>query len=468
MSKINSSRMSSRKLWFGTSAIVGRLSGAIISAFTTRSLHLDTSSGLLNLPAEMLVIIMSHMTRTDLKSLCETCRSLQEIATAELYHTVDLSSHNATSTSKSRETYQMSYPSAHHVPLDFLKREWTSLDHETFQRQRQFINSMAISPAHGKHVRRLHWTILDVNSRTWRWRGSGEDDWDLDARGALYEPEDEPLWTAFKRCTNISHVDICWIRPWREVTLPPPLFPSARSVRLSGCMTRAFVSRVLEPSSQNLEHLALVNLLRWSDGAQSLPQFDHISALNDYLYENNAEEELEPPSRLMLGALDFLIGRSSLTTLCIGTLGDKSRNGDADPRYDELYSSWSRILNDSRCTLQRFCFDQGVEIYGHGRPQRTVHKQREADRLFSKWILPVLLDSPWPLLRRLQLKGVQSLIHEGQFIQLDNAETQLPQIDLEISELLSKTLPEGASISVDAWASREYEQIYYEDMGVPF
>ncbi|KAH7071985.1 hypothetical protein BKA63DRAFT_516747 [Paraphoma chrysanthemicola] len=461
-------RMPFSKLWFDTTAIIGRLSGAISCAITTHSLHLETPSGLINLPTEMLVMIMSLTSRSDLKSLCETCRSLREVATPELYRTIDLSSHNAAFTCKKRETRRVTYPTNYQVPLDFLKREWTALDIEIFQRQKLFIRSMAEIPTHGKHVRRLQWTILDVNSRTWRWRGSGEDDWDADARGDLYEPEDEPLWKLFRGLNNISHVDICWIRPWREVTLPPPLFSTATSIRLSGCMTRAFVFRVLQPSSEHLEHLTLNNLLRWSDGAQPLPQFEHISALNDYLYENNAEEELKPPFRLMLGALDSLIGQSSLTTLCIGTLGDKGRNRDADPRYDELYSSWSRILDGSRCTLQRFCFDQGVESYGHGRPQRTVRRQREADRLFSKWILPVLLDSPWPLLRRLQLKGVQSLIHEDQFIRLGPAETQLPKINLEISDLLSKTLPEGASIAVDAWASREYEKFYYEDMGVPF
>jgi hypothetical protein len=64
----------------------------------------------------------------------------------------------------------------------------------------------------------------------------------------------EPLWRTFQSFVHIISIDLCWLRwdstyhsryiaatdnrrPWREVTLPSLLFPTAKSVRLSGCTT---------------------------------------------------------------------------------------------------------------------------------------------------------------------------------------------------------------------------------------
>jgi hypothetical protein len=119
------------------------------------------------------------------------------------------------------------------VPTDFVAREWISLDYQVFDKQNQFIRTVNEKPAYGKYVRELRWTVLDVNSHTWRWHVADEDDekylWDEEGDCDVYEPEDgelfplsykipstytilEPLWRTFQSFTGVLSVDICWIR----------------------------------------------------------------------------------------------------------------------------------------------------------------------------------------------------------------------------------------------------------------
>jgi hypothetical protein len=62
---------------------------------------------------------------------------------------------------------------------------------------------------------------------------------------------------------------------------------------------------------------------------------------------------------------------------------------------------------------------------------------------FEKWILPVLLDAPWPLIKRLEIRGAEL------------AQDQLGDLLPEDAELIVKKEQEG-----------DYEVINYDDTGL--
>jgi hypothetical protein len=114
----------------------------------------------------------------------------------------------------------------------------------------------------------------------------------------------------------------------------------------------------------------------------------------------------------MNGAVNPLVTHCQLTTLHIGTLG-RSNDGSREPshQYHSLYASWARFLSSTRSSLQTFIFDQDVNPYISTcgtRRKWTTH--REVDVLLSRYILPVLLEAPWPRLKSVKLMGVKELM----------------------------------------------------------
>lgn len=61
---------------------------------------------------------------------------------------------------------------------------------------------------------------------------------------------------------------------------------------------------------------------------------------------------------------------------------------------------------------------------------------------FEKWILPVLLDSLWPLIKRMEIKGAEFMRNK-----------------------LRDLLPEDAELVVEKEKEGDYEVINYDDMG---
>lgn len=53
------------------------------------------------------------------------------------------------------------------VPRDITKRQATKLDKKVFHKQKLFIQTMQRSPELGRHVRELHWTVLDASDQFW-------------------------------------------------------------------------------------------------------------------------------------------------------------------------------------------------------------------------------------------------------------------------------------------------------------
>lgn len=202
------------------------------------------------------------------------------------------------------------------------------------------------------------------------------------------------------------------IRPWRETSRPPVLFPSATSVRLAGMMSRSFASRIIGDPSR-LKHLTFDNLKMF--GHKHPEPSEDLSLLEMI-------EQQDPDSTAIIGAepangiirslkghciaLKFL----RLTLLGAGMLEETWEEGIA------RYSVIADFLQSVRPTLQSLYFEQGT--WDRWRPlseERILHRGRLSspysyqgcpmDEIFARVILRALLEEPWPLLRRVEVRG---------------------------------------------------------------
>jgi hypothetical protein len=147
----------------------------------------------------------------------------------QLYHTIDLSSHNS---NIGCEPWGFIRDSQSLVPADFVARELTELDKTIFERQRMLLKTFAANQTFAKHVKTLRWTVLDTSNLLWGHEIPVDSDVEsepgADEEPTIYAPEDgmilcqtgaqstnvspEPMWDMFRSFTNVSTIDICWIR----------------------------------------------------------------------------------------------------------------------------------------------------------------------------------------------------------------------------------------------------------------
>jgi hypothetical protein len=110
----------------------------------------------------------------------------------------------------------------------------TRLDLATFHRQEAFIRSLSARPDLGRHVRELHWTVMDLSH-------PHEEEWDdiemmdhfekqrvmlqeqvyadaLDKKEfwyftntAAHDARQQSLWQTFGSFVNVSSINICWL-----------------------------------------------------------------------------------------------------------------------------------------------------------------------------------------------------------------------------------------------------------------
>ncbi|PVH91156.1 hypothetical protein DM02DRAFT_482203, partial [Periconia macrospinosa] len=142
------------------------------------------------------------------------------------------------------------------------------------------------------------------------------------------------------------------------------------------------------------------------------PHLTHLRDLAHFMEANAGSFKIASQQRFMLGHLDPLIPHlGNLRRLRIGTVG-LVRNLYADAHDNSVYASWASVLSAVRPTLEEFDFEQGYNRNDHaspGRPRpiprpRSTHRQM--DELFVKNILPVLLEAPWPRMKRMHIRGV--------------------------------------------------------------
>ncbi|KAF2472358.1 uncharacterized protein BDR25DRAFT_13680 [Lindgomyces ingoldianus] len=475
-----------------------------------------------SLSTELLRLIFIHCSIADKASLSQTCRLLHVIIIPEVYRCIDLSTHNL-----DEKCRPMRYLSEYAlVPPDFVEKERPRFEIEMFERQRLFIRTIIERPEYGKNVRKLFWTVMDSHdswgsedfgiywedengepSDEYGYSGGNQDEFEDDEERPMYVPEDEPLWRTFASFTGVVSVDICWIRFWREITPPPPLFPSATSIRLSGCMTRAFAEILLGGGlnaaslKSDLEQLEIHNLLQFSEPVPGYQQSLHLRDLSKHVSSENSGCRRTNGGRPMDGILDILAGRcTSLMSLRITTWGPRESwllDEKMTKIDDQRYFSWGQFLKSVRHTLQYFSFEQGDnnnEFIGDRRGRRPHQQHRPMDQLFVRWILPVLLEGPWPRMKRMEIRGVGRWTESPRHIDTPLSEVEKrnpnaiykirPYVDhlgrqyyeveethiaftVEAKRKLQAVLGDEVYLDIDETASRDYECCEQMKDGIP-
>ncbi|KAH7379494.1 hypothetical protein BKA66DRAFT_442558 [Pyrenochaeta sp. MPI-SDFR-AT-0127] len=112
--------------------------------------------------------------------------------------------------------------------------------------------------------------------------------------------------------------------------------------------------------------------------------------------------------------------------------------GDLYQRHDELYSSWARFLASTRTTVQEFCFNESVnrKQFCASRPL-PITEHWAVGRLFSHWILPILLEVSWPHMKHVELKGVETFILTDHGFKLNHT-NEVGQFGLDVDYVLTK------------------------------
>jgi hypothetical protein len=162
---------------------------------------------MVDLPVEIVAAITSLCPLAEVRSLCQTCHLMNEICvhmllsyfrsilimsqSPQLYHTINLSSHNS---DIGCEPWGYIKKSQSLVCADFVAREWTDLDKRIFQRQGMLLTTFAANQAFAKHVKNLYWTVLDTSNLLWGYEISIDSDVEseagVDEEPMIYAPED--------------------------------------------------------------------------------------------------------------------------------------------------------------------------------------------------------------------------------------------------------------------------------------
>lgn len=355
----------------------------------------------MNFVKELLLEIIRQCDLKDRFNLSQTSHVLHKLCIPLLYKSVDLSTHN-------RKGMVPTGRAPFETLADNPNRTHCKLDVAIFWRQQAFIRTLVDRPEYGKFVNSFTWSLLYTPEMDDDWNAISVDAW-----------SDGVLWKVFQSFTNVMTVDIGFLRHYREIEIPPPLFTSAMSARLLGHVSKRTAEAVLHSiDPMKLLHLALDNLQNFgkmSEG-EDLPWSIRASSPN----RSETPESLDPEERRrgvypgpMRGHLRYLEGRCTvLKSLTLRSVGQDSIQQSQFSTFadEQRYEEWASFLKSVQPSLERLYFEQGV-IQGNDKNYwRPGHKPRQdarpMDARFIRYLLPVILDGPWPNLRHLEIRGV--------------------------------------------------------------
>ena len=114
----------------------------------------------------------------------------------------------------------------------------------------------------------------------------------------------------------------------------------------------------------------------------------------------------------MLGTLDpFTRKCLALTSLTIATVGNAETSQFTSARDKLRYTEWARFISSVRQTFCFFSFKQGYSRNYYHAPRGCRAPRRHLglgpiDAFFNQWLLPIVLESPWPHIKRMKFRSV--------------------------------------------------------------
>jgi len=243
-------------------------------------------------------------------------------------------------------------------------------------------------------------------------------------------------------------------------------------VRLSGWVRRDVVNCFFQEYAHQLKALELHNLFQSDEFDPPYPMFVAVQDMVDYMQKHEEDERTALDNQYMMGLLDSYVGNfTALTSLCVATVGNSFTNVWYNTELgDRQYSEWARFIRSVRNTLQSLSFKQGYNRNDHDsprgiRPPCPHYSYRPMDILFRQWILPVLLEAPWPHVKQMEIRGVGRHV-ESMVSDHTPTEQELVEPGLQLAfphekrEELLRLLPEGAKLIVEEGQERDYEELH--------
>ena len=360
---------------------------------------------ILDLPAEIILLIIPACSIASLQNLALTCRAVYErLATPLKYAVIDVSAHNLGRFLFTHPDGAISSYCSDRYPPKF------DVD-DLARRQHRFIATLLENQILGTYIRKFTWTIRS----NCHYIGSVPNH--LSPK-AVYP--DTRLWSAFQILTNVTDLDLgCYHENWSwEYLQNPPatLFPSVTKLRLSGLMYPQIAENILRSVSlSSLTRLSLDNLQNPGHRHGIYPYKKYASDPRRGLIES---ADLSFPGT-MRGILPLIEGEcTSLLSFTYRKPGGVIPSGGWSAASDrKACTELASFLSSVRLTLQEFHFEQGVpeawiiplrEMNGSYPPgcPPLVTSTRGIHLRFVRYVWPVLVSQDWPRLKMLSLRGV--------------------------------------------------------------
>lgn len=321
-----------------------------------------------HLPQELLDIVIDHCDVREISRLTRTCRLMHWRLIAALYETVDLA-----------HDYRWNVPAMQRQALDRY-RSLQEVDFQLHWKQQALMRTLRARPEYGQHIRKWVWTLLPGWQRH-RFR-RGYRAW---TEQRLERWSDADI-TFMSRCmSHCDHVEIGAVRRAEAWTCSAPHFPSATSLQLSGRFACNLAAQILGCNQPNLRHLTLDDMLvigctrQWPRASLGPPW----------------------PSQGQWPALRSL----RLRRLAQSNTGPRPRSTFINV---ERFKEWMPFIERLTASLEEFHFEQTGPWERSEDPVALRWHLRTMDRVFSRHMLPVLAQGPWPRLKRMTLTEIKS------------------------------------------------------------
>ncbi|KAK2742771.1 hypothetical protein FQN55_007714 [Onygenales sp. PD_40] len=354
-----------------------------------------------SLAEELQHAILCYCSSASIASVGRTSKQLQRSSIPALYRRIDLSIHH------------------HDGILDMARHPWGAkadsptrlpryMDENLFRAQEAFVRTIVTHPEYAGYVRDVTWTLLSTPV--------------MDGRRELFPQncyKDGSLWQVFAQFTNLTFIDMAFLRYPGVKELPLTLFSNARSVRLLGQVAGPIARDILHSlDAERLNSLVLDNLQDFGPMSRgsTFATVKQTAEIGDCISSLCNCSPRPGPLRGHLQGLTF----TNLRYLRLRSAGQENINclKWSPANEEKRYREWAGFIEGVKPILETFIFEQGVlpaTSKGHYQSLlcrlrenagATIQDARPMDRRFIDHILPVILSGGWHKLRLMVILGV--------------------------------------------------------------
>jgi pimeloyl-ACP methyl ester carboxylesterase len=322
-----------------------------------------------------------------------------------IYQDVDLSTHD----------FGIRYPlfliatGPKPTPLDRAEAKIQKLQ----KAQESFLDTLLQHPEYAPFIRTLTWTLMFGP--------------ELDDQESPIDHIDHPhnqTWRVLLTLEKVQLLDLSsghyLMRHAYVRDCPGPLFPAAKSVRLSGVMNEKLVGSIISHHPDRLEELIIDNVQHWGLHADGRP-LTTDSGLNRE-HERMKEPGIYPPGPIR-GIFDSSRRYPNLKDLFLRKVASPSvADIEWVPEADiAVYKEWASLITSVKGHLKRLTFEQAPS----GTFRRANQTRRPMDQRFHDYLLPVLLEGGWNNLERLEIRGVGRWYREDPIVMNDSTKAAI-------------------------------------------